>query len=213
MSDIIFKYPYDRTAASITNKVVGEAHTIGTTRMRLFATDYGPFYGGTEVIIEADGGYELKRGEDYRLMHPYDEARRRTGRPVYAVVQVTNPNIKTQLLFTGQMVGGEFSFSTYAIKQAILELMADDRPIYYGDLVGIPSQFVPAPHLHSGYDLYGLKALVESNADIAAAIREGDVGSRMLLLQQIQLKLETYDAAFMGICDEFALAAQELAAL
>jgi hypothetical protein len=215
MSDIIFKYPLDLALDGIynpNNKVKDEEHTIGNTRARLFAADYGPFYGTTVAMRDAVTGYELKDG-DYRLLHPYREARERTGQAVYAAVQILNADVGPKILFTAQMVGGEFSFSTYAIKQAITELLADDRPIYYGDLVGIPSQFVPAPHLHSAYDLYGMKAIVEATYDVAAAVREGDLASRQLLLQQVGSKFDAIDQFCMGISDQFRIAANELALL
>ena len=212
MADIIFKYPLDLLGTSINNKVIKEEHTIGTTRMRLFAADYGPFFGTSVELHDKNTGYKLQ-AEDYKLLHPYREARERTGQGVYAVVQILNPDLGPVIQLTAQMVGGEFSFSTYAIKQAITELLADDRPIYWGDLVGIPSQFVPAPHLHSAYDLYGMKALVESNYDVAAAIREGDIASRALLIKQINDKLTTFDDFAMGVAEQFQIAADELALL
>lgn len=215
MADIIFKYPLDLAIDGVynpNNKVINEEHTIGSNRARLFAADYGPFFGNSVVLVDAVTGKPLVEG-DYRLLHPYREARERTGQAVYAVVQILNPEISTKILFTAQMVGGEFSFSTYAIKQAITELLADDRPIYWGDLVGVPSQFVPAPHLHSAYDLYGMKALVEATYDVAAAVREGDLASRQLLLDQVGGKFAAFDYFVMGVADEFQKAALELAQL
>lgn len=212
MADIIFKYPLDLLGTSAANKVIDEEHTIGSTRMRLFATDYGPFFGSSVKLVDKTTGKQLV-ASDYRLLHPYREARERTGQGVYCVVQILNPDLGPVIKFTGQMVGGEFSFSTYAIKQALAELANDDRPVHYGDLVGIPAQFVPTPHLHSAYDLYGMKAVVESNYDVAAAIREGDIASRRLLTQQLQMKLDSYDMFCQGISDEFAKAAAELALL
>lgn len=198
MSSTIFKYPLDLLGTSINNKVIDEAHTIGSSRARLFASDYGPFFGNSVVLHDGVTGRELIVGTDYKLRHPYREARERTGQAVYAVVQITNPEVSTKILFTAQLVGGEFSFSTFAIRQAIEEIVNDDRPVFWGDLVGVPSQFVPAPHLHSAYDLYGMKYVVEAQYDIAAAIREGDVGSRELLLGQIKERFDImqrlYDA-------------------
>lgn len=212
MADIIFKYPLDLLGTSPANKVKDEAHPIGSTRMRLFASDYGPFFGNSVKLVDQATGYVLQSG-DFKLLHPYREARERTGQAVYAVVQILNPTLGPVILFTAQMVGGEFSFSTYAIKQAVTEMLSDDRPVFYGDLIGIPAQFVPAAHLHSAYDLYGMKALVESNYDISSAIREGDLASRQLLLTQIGLKLSAYDDFCMGISNEFQKAADELALL
>lgn len=213
MAGTIFKYPLDLLGTSPTNKVVDEEHTIGALRGRLFAADYGPFFGNTAIVKDKATGRTLVPNVDYVLVHYYREASTATGQGVYAAVRIINKSVGTEILLTCQMVGGEFSYSYYAILQAIEDLTDDDRAIAWGDLIGVPSQFVPTPHLHSAYDLYGLKYLIESNYDIAAAIREGDVASRHLLLQQIQQKFENMDDFCMGIANEFQIAADELALL
>jgi hypothetical protein len=66
-------------------------------------------------------------------------------------------------------------------------------------------------HLHSAYDLYGMKYLIESNYDIAAAIREGDVGSRQLLLDQVRQKFGDLDNFLLSLATNYRTAAAELA--
>jgi hypothetical protein len=213
MAGTIFKYPLDLLGTSVTNKVTNEVHTIGAVRGRLFAADYGPFFGNSAVIKDVVSGKTLVATTDYVLVHLYREATLATGQAIYTAVRIINPTVSTQVSISAQMVGGEFSYSLYAILQAIEDLTDDNRVIAWGDLIGVPSQFVPTPHLHSAYDLYGLKYLIESNYDIAAAIREGDTASRQLLLDQIRQKFADYDAFCMGIANEFDIAANELALL
>jgi hypothetical protein len=213
MAGTIFKYPLDLLGTSPTNKVTNEVHTIGALRGRLFAADYGPFFGSTAIIKDVVSGKVLVPVTDYVLVHHYREASLATGQSVYTAVRIINPTVGTQVSISAQMVGGEFSYSLYAILQAIEDLTDDNRVIAWGDIIGIPSQFVPTPHLHSAYDLYGLKYLIESNYDIAAAIREGDTASRQLLLDQIRAKFADYDAFCLGIANEFDIAASELALL
>jgi len=213
MSDTIFKYQKDLFGTNPDNKVTDEVHTIGTTTGRIFASDYGPFFGNSVVLKDGITGRELVPVEDYRLVHYYREAADDTGQAVYAAVQIVNPEVSTRILFTAQLVGGEFSYSTYAIKQAIEELALDNRPVNWGDLVGVPSQFVPAPHLHDAYDLYGLKYMVEAQYDVAAAIREGDAASRQLLLDQIGAKFDGLDQFCDGLSNLFRDAAIELSQL
>lgn len=213
MADTIFKYPLDLLGTSITNKVVGEAHTIGTRNGRIFVADYGPFFGNSAVIIDAVTGRTLTPVTDYRLVHKYKEAVDRAGQPVYTAVQIVNPDVSTSILINCQYVGGEFSYSYYAIKQALEALMNDNRQVAWGDLVGVPSMFVPAPHLHDIYDLYGLKYLIESNYDISAAIREGDMASRSLLIQQIRDKFAAFDSFALQLAGCFQSGAAELAAI
>lgn len=213
MSDTIFKYPLDLFGTSPNNKVIDEVHVIGTTSGRIFASDYGPFFGNSVVLKDGVTGRELRAIDDYVLVHYYLEGSQAVGQSVYAAVRITNPEVSTRILCTWQVVGGEYSFSTYAIKQAIEELALDNRPIQWGDLVGVPSQFVPTPHLHDAYDLYGLKYMVEAQLDVAAAIREGDAASRKLLLDQVSAKFAGLDQFCIQLAQLFSDAADELSLL
>lgn len=215
MADTIFKYPLDLEGTSADNKAVNEAHTIGSSKGRIFIADYGPFFGNSVTLTDAGTGKELEPGldKDYVPVHYYREAADITGQAVYAGIRIVNPDVGTSILLTCQYVGGEFSFSTYALKQAIEALQNDERPVSWGDLVGVPSQFVPAPHLHSAYDLYGMKYVVEAYTDVASAIRDGDNASRELLKQQITAKLNTFDQFCTAVAQCFADGADELAAV
>lgn len=214
MANTIFKYPLDLFGTSPDNKVIDEAHSIGSVKGRIFVADYGPFFGSVGLIIkDAANGRELDAVDDYNLVHYYREASNAAGQAVYSAVQIVNPDVSTNILLTCQYVGGEFSFSTYALKQAIEALQNDNRPVAWGDLIGVPSQFVPAPHLHSAYDLYGMKYVVESNADIAAAIRDGDLASRQLLLTQVGKKFQSIDDFCIKLATCFETAANELSLL
>lgn len=213
MADTIFKYPLDLLGTSIANKVIGEAHTIGIRTGRIFCADYGPFFGNSIVLVDGVSGRTLLPNTDYNLVHYYREASERTGQAVYAAVQIVNPTVSTSILMTAQMVGGEFSYSTYALLQALEALQSDDRPVKWGDLIGVPSQFASAPHLHDVYDLYGMKYLIESNYDISAAIREGDTGSRQLFFEQANARFAAIDAFCMAFADCFESGAAELRAI
>jgi hypothetical protein len=213
MANTIFKYPLDLLGTSVNNRVVGEAHTIGTRVGRIFVADYGPFFGNSSVFLDAATGRELVPVIDYRLVHTYKEAEQRAGQAVYTAVQIVNPDVGTEILATLQYVGGEFSYSYYAIKQALEALQNDNRQVAWGDLVGVPAMFAAAPHLHDIYDLYGLKYLIESNYDISAAIREGDVASRSLLLEQIRTKFASFDSFALSLAGCFQTGAAELAAI
>jgi len=213
MADTIFKYPLDLLGTSIDNKAIDEAHTIGTRVGRIFVTDYGPFFGNSAVIVDAVTGKPLEPVKDYRLIHKYKEATDRAGQAVYAGVQIVNPDVSTEILITCQYVGGEFSYSYYALKQAIEALQNDDRQVNWGDLVGVPAQFVAAPHLHDIYDLYGLKWMIEAEYDVAAAIREGDGASRTLLLKQLSDRDVYWTGIIEGLQKSFKPLVSEMVTL
>jgi hypothetical protein len=191
---IIFKYPLDLSGTSPDNKVVNESHVIGSRRGRLFAPDYGPFFNNTNLVLQdAVTGQNLLPNVDYKLIHLYDEATQATGQPVYAGVQIINPDIGTQIYFTGQYVGGEFSYSTAALKAMIDLLTGDDRPVYWGEIIGVPAYFNPTPHKHSIYETYRWENMIWAINDLGNAIRDGDTASRQLLVQQVTDKLLEFD--------------------
>lgn len=213
MSETIFTLPLDLTGTVPGNRVVNETHTIGTIRGRLFAPDFGPFFGNSVQLVDAVSGAPLVAVQDYVLVHYHREASNAAGQAVYCAVRIVNPAVNTQVRFTGQHVGGEYAYSYYAIKQAIEALAEVDGSIQWGDLIGVPSQFVPNPHLHSAYDLYGLRSLVESNNAIADAITNGDTATRQLHLDMLQDGFDVLDDFCGALADLFDAAATELSQL
>lgn len=215
MADTIFKYPLDLAinGFSETNKVKDELHTLGDTTKRIFISDYGPFYTEGVVVVDKATGKELKRGDQWTTVHPYREASIRTGRDVAAGIYVKDLNVGPDVLFTAHLVGGEFSYSYYALKQIVESLQIDDRPVSWDQILGKPSQFTPSAHFHSLDDTYGWEYVVAALYDVSAAIREGDVASRALLLNQLQAKLEAIENGFADLAQLYSDAADELAAI
>lgn len=209
----IFKYPLDLYGDSITNRVIDEGHQIGTRTQRIFAPDYGPFFGHNVIIKDGANNRPLQPQVDYLLLHAYKEAQDRTGLPVYAAVRIINPEVSSNIKFTGNYVGGEFSYSTYALIQAIEALVNEPRVVYWGELVGVPSQFAPAPHLHSIYHTYGWKTMVDAVNGISVAIGEAGVANQALLFQQLRQRFDENDDFLMALADQFGIAADELALL
>lgn len=213
MADTIFKYPLDLLGTAVTNRVVGEEHVIGNRSQRIFALDYGPFFGVSAHFRDGTTNRTLIPEVDYLLLHSYREAEARTGQSVYAAVRIINPEVSNSVKATVQYVGGEFSYSTYAIIELLKTLATEDRPVYWGELIGVPSQFAPAPHEHSIYHTYGWKTMVDAVNNISASIREAGIANQHLLFEQLdQMSAELSDFA-NALATEFGLAADELAAL
>lgn len=193
MTTPIFNYPLDLTGTAQSNRVVNEEYVIGAVRARLFIAKGGPFFGNTVELTDLETGRPLVPVQDFLLIHRYEEAEQRTKQPVYAGVRIVNPMVSSRIGFTRSHVGGEFSYSYYALAEAVIALLNDNRTINWGDLVGVPSQWNPAPHLHPIRNAYGWKAVVDSIMMVEKAVREGDEASRSLLLETIEHKLTLLD--------------------
>lgn len=193
MTNKLFNYPLDLTGRSFTNRVVNEAYKIGLVRGRMFATKGGPFYGNTCSLYDIDTGRELVPKVDYKLLHYYQEATDRADQPVYAAIQIVNSDVSENVGATLQYVGGEFSWSYEAIADAIKSLEEDGRPVYWGELVGVPSEWNPTHHLHDIRNAYGWKSVAFAIARLEDAILKGSTASMGLLTSTVDAKLRAID--------------------
>lgn len=199
----IIKYPLDLSGTNPTNLVTQEFHSIGPDYGRAIALDHGPFFTESLVVIERVSGRVLDPHDDYMVLQPYQEATRRTGQPVAAVIYVHNKQVADELYIDYQVVGGEFSWSIYAIKQLIEDLELDNRPVYWGDIIGRPLTFPPTPHLHPLSDTYGWEFIGYQLEEISRAILNGDVGAHEEMMRVINLQFDEL-RAYVDLLKDYA---------
>lgn len=188
-----YKYPLDLTGSDPENRVTGETHTIGTSRGRIFIAEHGPFFGDTLVVRDKTNGKKLDPLKDYLLVHSVREAQEATGKSIYCGVRIVNPDVSTSIEIDVSYIGGQFSYSTKALLDMLDAIINDNRPIDWGELIGVPNEWVPAPHLHSAYDLYAMKHVVAATNDVAAAIREGQAPAHQMLFEMINGRIATFE--------------------
>jgi hypothetical protein len=184
---IIYKYPLDLTGHQPNNLVIGEPQTLPTGRNRAIVPNYGAFYAASLVIRDAASGTTLVPRSQFMAVQLYQEATERTGLEVCAVVVITDPTVSSEVLIDYQAIGGEFSYSVSNLRDMLDSLDLDSRPVLWGDVVGRPGQFPPAPHLHDAGDLYGFEYLVESIDSLRHAIMVGQESALGELRQYITL--------------------------
>lgn len=214
MSDTVFKYPLDLTGVSAANRVVDEIHVIGSDINRMFVPDYGPFFFNSGLIIrDASNGRILDPKVDYTLAHYYREGSDAAGQAIYSVVRIINPAVSTHISFSAQMLGGEYSYSYYALAKAVESVNQSQIDVDWGALVGVPSRFAVDDHLHGPYSLYGMKHVVESMYKISAAIRDGNLATKDMMFSQIRSAFDGLDAFTKELADGHQRAADELSAI
>lgn len=199
----VYKYPLDLTGESPENRVVGERHIIGTSRGRIFIANHGPFYGNNLIVRDSVSGRILEPIRDYKLIHNVREAQEITGKPVYCGVRVADPDAGTEIEIDVSYVGGEFSYSTKALLDMLDAIINDNRPIDWGELIGIPNEWVPTPHMHSAYDLYAMKHVVAATNDVAGAIREDDSHGHAMLFDMITARIQNLEEVIDVMIEAF----------
>lgn len=174
---IVIRYPEDRTGVDPNNKVVNEEHTMVRRQVRAIAPYYGPFFADSVVIREKATQRILTRDVDYQIAYLYEIPSLKFGKNICAIILITNQNVQDIVQVTYQVVGGQYSSSVDAIVQMINSLDMDDRPVKWENIIGKPTEFDPAPHLHDIGDIYGFEYLVEACEGIRRAILMGDVAT------------------------------------
>ncbi len=181
----IIQYPLDLEGTSPTNKVVGERREITTNNARVFVPKAGPFYTSSFTIINVDTGLPLKPVDDFVLAQPFSQASLRSGKDVQcAVVIKSSAPISVEISY--QVVGGEYSWNLKALADLIEELDLDERPVKWGSILGRPTAYPPAPHIHDIGDSYGWEYVVWQLERITNAILVGDEASHDELRAQME---------------------------
>ncbi len=190
------KYPVDWTGIATSNRVIKEPRTIGSNASRAFVPDGGPFYAESVRVYNALTGLPLTK-QQFKVLHPLEEASKRAGKGVACVIYIEDKTVGTQILYDCQLVGGEFSWATSVIEQALLNINLDNRPVSWGDLLDIPTSFKPSPHLHDVGDTYGWEYILLELERIRRAILIGDAESHeelrrqyMYLIEQLERQVE-----------------------
>lgn len=186
MGAIIVKYPEDPTGVNPNNLVINEPHDLGSGRNRAFVPNYGAYFTASMIVTEAATGRVLTKGTHYIAAQLQQEATLAMDKEICAVVVITDPLVQDQLLFTYQVVGGVFSTSVSALQKMIEDLDLDERAVEWGAIIGKPTAFPPAPHLHDIGDLYGFEYLVEALDALRNAILIGDEAAHDELRQYIR---------------------------
>jgi hypothetical protein len=178
----VIKYPLDLTGLATSNLISGELHTVSVGSQPAFVLNYGPFYTTGLVLTRMDTGAVLRPSSigstngQYVATQLLVDMSLRTGLDICSVIVLTDTTLPPdlQVSVTYQVLGGPYSASVDAIQQLIDALDLGNQPVNWGDILGKPVLFPPAPHLHDLGDIYGFEYLVAALERIVQAIYIGD---------------------------------------
>lgn len=172
----ILKYPEDLTGSNPNNLVLKESHDISAISKKVIVPNYGAFYVDSLKVYNGSTLELLIPKVDYVAFQLHPEATENSSQECYTLILMQGPaalipNIKIDY----QAVGGNYFLSSVAIQNYFDILATDNRPIYWGEMIGQPEAFPPASHGHNAmYDLVGLSTLVAAIQDLIVAITSGN---------------------------------------
>lgn len=170
---IIVKYPLDLTGNNPNNLVTNEVQELPVGTNRAIVPNYGAFYAQSLVVRDTATGQTLIPHTQYKAVQLYQEATVASGLEVTAVIVITDPAVGNEVSYDYQAIGGEFSYNVFSLRQMVEALDLDNRPVVWGEIIGTPDRFPPAPHLHDAGDLYGFEYIVQALDAVRYAIMMG----------------------------------------
>ncbi len=215
-SQIIYKYPLDLTGINPNNLVPAEPHTLPAGINRAIVPNYGAYYAKSLVVRDTGTGQVLVPNEQFKAVQLYQEATTTTGLEVTSVVVVIDPNVGSDVEITYQAIGGEFSYSVQALREMLTTLDLDNRPVNWGDILGTPTEYPAAPHLHDAGDLYGFEYLVEALDAIRRAVLIGneaaldEIRSYVNVLDNRILPAATLEESLAGLSNDVVITPKTL---
>lgn len=170
--------PLTGTSPLIINGISLGDNPVGYKRVRLTNQDnpvQNGFYqytvsGGFYTMSPMALGPLLVPGADYVCTMLQQDATRVSGKEVCQIIVITNPTLMNDVVLEYQAVGGEYSVSSDALEQLIEALNLDNRPVVWGEIIGLPNAFPPVQHLHHIEDFKGFGHLVDVLDDISSML-------------------------------------------
>ena len=198
---VVLKYKEDPTGVNPSNRVVDEPHAVGNRRYRILIPEHGAFFKEGVVIVDARTRLPLT-ADDYKFAEYEAVVSKRFAKEVYSVILITNQTLTTDtFLFTGQYVGGESSYSSSAIQRMYEDVMKDDRPVHWGDILGKDKFLNPLDHLHDAGDNFGQEYVVQALEAVRRAILMGDSASHDMILELIDRGNQALEVKIQDLAD------------
>lgn len=197
----ITRLPLDLSGKAVTNLRKNESRNVvrATGKVnRIIIPYFGAYYTDSMEVRDVNGVL-LKHRVNVEFTYHYEIFGQVTGKGVAAMVVITDPTLQGPFSITYQAVGGNFSLSYLELKDIIDYIATSDQKIKWEDIIDKPTAYIPAPHTHEWWQLYGMDSLVDALrrlADKWATGTSGIVGSNSGYykdyLLQMQAALDDY---------------------
>ena len=188
MARIIF-LKKDVTGLLPDNFIQDEILVTVTGSNRLVIPEYGAFFEQDFELRDADTNDVISK-DDYYFSDLYQEATQESGKAVWNIAIIRNPNINTNLKISYRAFGGPFSRNARLLVEWIKEREQDFiNPATWEEVEDIPKKFAPSFHYHLLRDIFGGEYFEQGLKRIENSILAGNSEIIQSIIKEVIAKL------------------------
>jgi hypothetical protein len=186
----IIRYTLDPTGLNPDNRVVGEIHNLTSRDIRAVAPIYGAYYADSLRVYDNSTDRLLARGTDYQCVELLQDASLKYGKEICLVLLILNKQTSNQVRINYQVLGGGFQNQADALITIYENVIKDNRPVEWINVLSKPAEYPPSLHQHLINDVVGFQSLIHSIERVRNAIILSDVPAFEALIQHVDEQVE-----------------------
>lgn len=183
------RFNVDLTGTNINNKVIDEPHLLANRIYRSIAPTYGPYYTESLVVVDGSTNTTLVRDTHYKCLDVAGIPTAQSGKEICTIIVVIDQSINSNILITYQALGGQYERTHEAIKLLVDNLLTDNRPVSWPNILNRDTEFTPSHHLHRVGDAIGFEYVTVELERLKNAILLGDEIAHMEILGYVDANI------------------------
>jgi hypothetical protein len=189
-----YRYLLDTSGKNQNNRVEGEFHDLESRKYRSITPKYGLFFSKSASMMDAVTQKELIRNVDYVCIDTVAIPSMLCEQDVCSTIVVINPRVNSRVSLSYQCLGDGYEHNYSFIQTLLNELLQDDRPISWENVVNPPSEMNPASHYQTQDNTVGYEFLCSSLEMLRKSILMGDQVSHNSLFRYIDQRFSELTA-------------------
>jgi hypothetical protein len=189
-----YRYLLDTSGKNQNNRVEGEFHDLESRKYRSVTPKYGLFFSKSVSMMDAVTQKELTRDVDYVCIDTVAIPTMLCEQDVCSTIVVINPRVNSRVILSYQCLGDGYEHNYAFIQTLLNELLQDDRPISWENVVTPPSEVDPVTHYQTQDNTIGYEFLCASLEMLRKSILMGDQVSHNALYRYIDQRFSELTA-------------------
>jgi hypothetical protein len=185
------RYNLDLTGVNIDNRVIDEPHNLPVKKYRSIAPTYGPYFTESLQVVDGSSNSVLVRDIHYKCLDVVGIPTAQSGKEICTIIVITSEAVSNTVRLTYQALGGGYERTYEAIRLLIDNLLQDDRPVSWPNILNRPAVFEPSHHLHRIGDVIGFEYLTVEMERLKNSILIGDEIAHDEILAYVDTSINT----------------------